>query len=112
MQRLKQLGCGDSVDINFPIEIKAGVFYKPIMLAAVLGNKNVIKLLLENPLLQVNVQDKKSGVNAFWLAAYYGKGHCLQQLADAGADVYCKHKITKSNALHVAIANQHYSVAI
>jgi hypothetical protein len=47
------------------------------MLAAVLGNKNVIKLLLENPLLQINVQDKKSGVNAFWLAAYYGKGHCL-----------------------------------
>lgn len=33
-------------------------------------------------------------------------------LADAGADVYCKHKVTKSNALHVAIANKHYSVAM
>jgi len=74
---LKQLGCGDSVDINFAIEIKAGVVYYPIMIAAVLGNKNVMKLLLENPTLDINVHDAKTGVNSFWLAAYYGKGHCL-----------------------------------
>lgn len=76
-KRLKQLGCGDSVDINFGIEIKTGMVYYPIMIAAVLGNKNVMKLLLENPQLNINVQDARTGVNAFWLAAYYGKGHCL-----------------------------------
>jgi hypothetical protein len=47
------------------------------MLAAVLGNKNVMKLFLENPTLEINVYDQKTGVNAFWLASFYGKGHCL-----------------------------------
>ena len=65
------------MDINFPIEIKCGVIYYPIMIAAVLGNKKVMKLLLENPILKINMTDEKSGVNAFWLAAFYGKGHCL-----------------------------------
>jgi ankyrin repeat protein len=82
------------------------------MIAAVLGDKHVMKLLLQNPHLDVNVVDNTTGVNAFWLAAYYGKGNCLQLLAASGANVYCKHNVTHSNALHISIANKHYNVAM
>ena len=32
-------------------------------------------------------------------------------MSEAGAFVYCRHKETQSNALHVAISNKHYNVA-
>ena len=71
-----------------------------------------MKLLLQNPSLNINIKDPKTDVNAFWLAAFYGKGHCLRLLAEAGAYVYCKHRHTLSNALHISIANKHYSTSL
>ena len=81
------------------------------MLATVLGYKNVIKLFLKNASADVNVKEINTEVNAFWLAAFYGNGPCLKILSEAGAFVYCRHKETQSNALHVAISNKHYNVA-
>ena len=51
----------------------------------------------------MDVIDAKTGVNAFWMSAYYGQGGSLAILADAGVNVFVKHNTTKTNALHVAI---------
>ena len=50
--------------------------------------------LLECPGIQIDKEDEKSGINAFWLAAFYGRGECLSLLANAGANIFCKHKET------------------
>jgi hypothetical protein len=57
------------------------------------------------------VVDEETGVNSFWLAAYYGKGECMGLLADAGINILNTHSVTKSNALHVAIERKHFEVA-
>ena len=59
----------------------------------------------------IDILDEKTGTNSFWLAAFYGHGGCLNLLANAGANVFSKHKETKSNALHVALQRKHYEVA-
>lgn len=59
--------------------------------------------ILRNPTVDINVCDQETGVNAFWLAAYYGHGKMMTKLAQMGVDVTNKHKQTQSNALHTAV---------
>ena len=59
--------------------------------------------ILRNPTVDINVRDQETGVNAFWLAAYYGHGKMMTKLAQKGVDVTNKHKQTQSNALHTAV---------
>ena len=53
--------------------------------------------------IDINYIDKETGTNAFWIAAYYGRGECVSFLANAGANILIKHNESQSNALHVAI---------
>lgn len=55
--------------------------------------------------------DNKTATNAFWVACFYGRGECVSLLANAGVNLFNKHKETKSNGLHVAIERGHYEVA-
>jgi len=72
--KLKHLGCDDNTDVNFEIEIKKGVFYPLLLLAASIGNEEILDLLLENKTIDINRKEKSSTVNAFWVAAFYGRG--------------------------------------
>jgi len=110
--KLEDLGGGDHADINFKIEIEKNLFYYPIQLAAAIGENECLRILLNNNQLQIDVVDPKTGTNAFWIAAFYGRGECCGMLASAGINIFNKHIETKSNALHVAIERKHYEVAI
>ena len=81
------------------------------MLAAVLGEAECLKIMLTNPSLVLEATDPIAGTNAFWLAAFFGRGECVRILANAGIDIFNCHKESKSNALHVAIERKHYEVA-
>lgn len=62
--------------------------------------------------MKIDVVDNKTGTNAFWIAAFYGRGECAGLLANSGINIFNKHIETNSNALHVAIERKHYEVAI
>ena len=66
--------------------------------------------MLKNPSVDLNHIDEKEGVNAFWLAAFYGHGHVMSILAKHGIDVLNRHKITQSNALHIATEKEHANI--
>ena len=69
-----RLGACDLLDINFKIEIEKGVFYTPLMIAATKGYTDTLKTLLKNKGLELEILESETGTNAFWLAAYFGKG--------------------------------------
>jgi hypothetical protein len=85
--KLIHLGCNDNTDVNFEIEIKKNLFYPLLLLAASIGDSEVIELLLENKTIDINRKEKTSMVNAFWVAAFYGRGNAMNQLASANANV-------------------------
>lgn len=70
-----------------------------------------MKVILDKTKVSIDIQDEKTGTNAFWVAAYFGQGECMGLLASYGADILSKHKETGSNALHIAIKRKHYKVA-
>lgn len=109
--KLKDLGASEQIDLNFKIEIEKGLWYYPIQLASALGMPEVLEEILNNRMLQIDVIDEKTGTNSFWLAAFYGRGLCMGMLAQAGINIFNTHKVTKSNALHVAIERKHYECA-
>ena len=61
-----------------------------------------MKVILSNPTIDIHVVEKNTGVNAFWLATFYGHGEIMSLLAEAGIDIMIKHNKTLNNALHVA----------
>lgn len=81
------------------------------MVAASLGNIDVINLMLKNPGLNLDMVDPKHGCNAFWYASFYGRTHIMRLLAEAGIDVLSKDKFTHANALHIAIQRQNHKIA-
>jgi hypothetical protein len=70
-EKFEQLG-GDHLPLDFDIEVTRGTYYKPIMVAAVKGNIECLKLMLLNKGCSFDKVDKRTGVNAFWLSAFYG----------------------------------------
>jgi hypothetical protein len=58
--------------------------------------------MILNPTCDINVLDPDTGVNSFWLAAFFGNGEVMSILGKQGIDILSHHKETKSNALHVA----------
>lgn len=109
--KLLDLGAGEQVNINFKIEVSKALFYTPLMLCVSLGHVESLKVILENRSLDIDAIEEKSGTNAFWIAAYYGRGECISLLANANIDILNKSKSTNSNALHIAIQRKHYEVA-
>jgi len=61
-------------------------------------------------LLDIDIKDKETGVNAFWLAAFYGHGDVMTKLAEHKIDTTNFHIETKSNALHVAVERQYLQI--
>lgn len=109
--KLKDLGAGEQTDINFTIEVSKGVHYTPLMLCSSLGHVDSLNVLLENSSLDIDATEERSGTNAFWIAAYYGRGQCLSMLGQAGIDILNKSKLSHANALHTSIQRKHYGIA-
>ena len=56
------------------------IFYSP----------EILKLILSNPMINLHVIDSESGVNCFWIAAFYGHGNNMSVLAEKGIDIFNK----------------------
>lgn len=98
------MDCGgeEQINLNFEIELNKDLKFQPIHLAAVKGSKDIMKAILKNTTVDIEVLDKKTGVNSFWLAAYYGHGEIMNLLAEKGIDIMNTHFTTLNNALHIA----------
>ena len=107
---MQDVGAGEQIDLNFLIEVKPGVFYPPVIYSAALGDAPIMKIIIANRTLELNVVDEKTGCNAFWFASLYGRAECMTLLAEAGINILGKHKDTESNALHVAMERKHYNI--
>ena len=81
------------------------------MLATVLGRPEVLEYILKDPLVDINAKDEQDDCNSFWMASLYNRGECLTMLANAGIDLMSCHRVTKSNALHIALERGHYKIA-
>lgn len=62
-----------------------------------------MKVLIKNPMIDIQVTEPETGVNAFWLAAFYGHGQVMKVLAEKGIDIFNVNKVTGSNVLHIAV---------
>lgn len=51
----------------------------------------MVAAILENPTVNINIQDPDTGINSFWLASYFGHGDIMQILAESGIDILNKH---------------------
>ena len=71
------------------------------MVAAAVGSKEFMQLLLKNKTIDFEVKDS-SGINAFWVACFYGHGSVMSLLANKGIDVLASNE-TGTNALHLAV---------
>lgn len=109
-KRLVDLAADANSDINFMIEIASNVSYNPLILAAVLGHAECVKVLLSNPNCKINMKNPHNGCNAFWFACYYGRGECISLLAEAGIDILNVHRPSLANALHIAAKMKHEGV--
>jgi ankyrin repeat protein len=74
----------------------------PLLLAVTKGSTDMVKLLLSNKELDLNVTEANTGVNAFWLACYSEHWFIMQELANAGIDIYNTNR-ENINALHLSI---------
>jgi hypothetical protein len=52
--------------------------------------------------VDISVVEPETGVNAFWIAAFYGHGQVMGILAEKGIDIFNVNKTTGSNVLHIA----------
>ena len=75
-----------------------------------MGHVKCLEILLQNPQANIDAVEEYTGATAFWFAAYFGRGHALRILAEAGANVLGCHKITEENALHVAVLHKDYTI--
>jgi ankyrin repeat protein len=82
----------------------------PITLAAAMGHVKCLEVLLQNPQANIDAVEEYTGANAFWFAAYFGRGQAMRTLAEAGANVLDCHKSTEENALHVAVQHKDYTI--
>jgi ankyrin repeat protein len=66
--------------------------------------------MLTNPTLDIQVGDVVTGVNSFWIAAYYGHGAAMGVLAEKGIDIFSINQKTGANALHIAVSKNYVNV--
>ena len=78
------LGGANTADLNFSIGLD-GMFL--LLIAAAKGHDEMINLMLQNQRLDVNKRDK-FGVNAFWLASFYGHVSTIGLLKRTDIDIY------------------------
>jgi len=58
--------------------------------------------------VNINKADKY-GINAFWIAAFYGNIEVMKSLVDRGADIFARNH-NGSNALHIAVKKNNFSI--
>jgi ankyrin repeat protein len=58
--------------------------------------------------VNINKTDKY-GINAFWIAAFYGNIEVMKSLVDRGADIFARNH-NGSNALHIAVKKNNFSI--
>jgi ankyrin repeat protein len=65
-------------------------------------------MMLSNKTVNINKTDKY-GINAFWIAAFYGNIEVMKSLVDRGADIFARNH-NGSNALHIAVKKNNFSI--
>ena len=58
--------------------------------------------------MNINKTDKY-GINAFWIASFYGNIEVMKRLVDRGADIFARNH-NGSNALHIAVKKNNFSI--
>ena len=71
------------------------------MIAVAKGNSEIIDLMLRNEKIDINQKDE-FGVNAFWIACFYGKVEAIKTLNYMNIDMHVKNQ-NGSNSLHIAV---------
>ena len=79
------------------------------MFAASRGYIDVVRVLLRNKTVDINIADEHTGVTSFWLACLYGHGDIMSLLAENGADIYNTDK-NSINVMHLAIIKNHTKI--
>ena len=69
-----------------------------------------MSVMIKNPTIDLEVCEPETGVNAFWMAAFYGHGNVMKVLAEAGIDIFNKNLLTGSNVLHIAVQKNFLNV--
>ena len=70
-------------------------------MAAAKGNVEILELMLKNKALDIQIKEHKTGLNAFWIACFFGHGHFMKVLAENGIDVLVANH-QGINSLHLA----------
>jgi len=76
------MGGATTTDLNFQISVD-GIFL--LMIASAKGFIDLIELMSQNSTIDVNKTDK-NGVNAFWIAAWFGRTETLSKLLSMHVD--------------------------
>ena len=99
------LGGTTSADLNFSIS-REGMSL--LLIAAAKGHTEMINLIFQNNKVDVNKTDKY-GVNAFWIASFYGHIETMRVLVQHKVDIYARNQ-NGSNALHMAVKRDNVEV--
>ena len=110
IEKLKDLGAGEQVNLNFQMNVSLGNKCYPIHLAVSKSNLEMVRVMLKNPTCDPDVVDKDTGVTAYWLAAYYGHLNIMRELNIYGVDIYTTHKATGTNVLHLAVEKRYRAI--
>ena len=78
------------------------------MIAAAKGFVDLIELMRQNATLDVNKTDK-NGVNAFWIAAWFGRIETIRKLMSMKVDSLAANQ-NGSNSLHITVKLGHFEV--
>lgn len=97
-------GCHSVTNLNF-FKLSGKTMLSPLICAAIKGDYQMMKLLLMNLTINVDLTNEQ-GVTAFWIACMYGHGQVMQLLAEAGANVLVVNK-RQVNVLHLAVSRDH-----
>lgn len=92
------LGGASSADLNFSMSTD-GVF--PLLIATAKGLYEMVDYMLTNKNTDVNMRDK-NGVNAFWIACWFGNVDIMRLLIANKCDPNVTNE-NGSNALHIAV---------
>ena len=67
-----------------------------------------VELMLKNKTININRTDSY-GINAFWIAAFYGHPEIMRLLIARGADIFARNH-NGSNALHIAVKKNNFQI--
>lgn len=76
------------------------------MIASAKGHIDLIELMSQNCTIDVNKTDK-NGVNAFWIAAWFGRVETMRKLLSLRVDPLAINQ-NGSNALHIVVKLGHF----